>query len=138
MHAYARWLRTPDTAFDLGKQQIRKLLAHMCKLTVSKGGVTFPWNSPVVLAPLCSGLVVVAMFCIWEWKGAKLPIVPSKSNVDSWYAVEVFSVDTLPLLVKCIYSSMLRSAVSILRCLSSKSCLMRTNTYRHVSLTTAQ
>ncbi|KAI0087077.1 major facilitator superfamily domain-containing protein [Irpex rosettiformis] len=40
------------------------------------GGVTFPWNSPVVLAPLFSGFVVVVMFCIWEWKGAKLPIVP--------------------------------------------------------------
>ncbi|KAI0821204.1 major facilitator superfamily domain-containing protein [Irpex lacteus] len=40
------------------------------------GGVTFPWNSPIVLAPLCSGFVVVAMFCLWEWKGARLPIVP--------------------------------------------------------------
>jgi len=30
----------------------------------------------VVLAPLCSGLLLVGMFCFWEWKGAKLPIVP--------------------------------------------------------------
>ncbi|THH27805.1 hypothetical protein EUX98_g6383 [Antrodiella citrinella] len=40
------------------------------------GGVTFPWSSPVVLAPLCSGAVVVGLFCCWEWKGARLPIVP--------------------------------------------------------------
>ncbi|EMD33190.1 hypothetical protein CERSUDRAFT_68238 [Gelatoporia subvermispora B] len=40
------------------------------------GGVTFPWTSAVVLAPLFSGLVVVSLFCIWEWKGARLPIVP--------------------------------------------------------------
>ncbi|KAI0688463.1 major facilitator superfamily domain-containing protein [Cytidiella melzeri] len=40
------------------------------------GGVTFPWNSAIVLAPLCSGFVVFVMFCLWEWKGAKLPIVP--------------------------------------------------------------
>ncbi|RDX47549.1 MFS general substrate transporter [Lentinus brumalis] len=40
------------------------------------GGVTFPWSSPVVLAPLCSGGLVVALFCLWEWKGARLPIVP--------------------------------------------------------------
>ncbi|KAG9310938.1 major facilitator superfamily-domain-containing protein [Chiua virens] len=40
------------------------------------GGVTFPWNSPVVLACLCSGILIVALFCMWEWKGARLPIVP--------------------------------------------------------------
>ncbi|CCM02944.1 uncharacterized protein FIBRA_05059 [Fibroporia radiculosa] len=40
------------------------------------GGVTFPWSSAVVLAPLCSGFLVVSIFCFWEWKGARLPIVP--------------------------------------------------------------
>ncbi|KAJ7060937.1 MFS general substrate transporter [Mycena amicta] len=40
------------------------------------GGVTFPWKSSIVLAPLMSGFVVVAIFCFWEWKGARLPIVP--------------------------------------------------------------
>ncbi|KAJ3722812.1 MFS general substrate transporter [Lentinula guzmanii] len=40
------------------------------------GGVTYPWNSVVVLAPLCCGMCVVVLFCLWEWKVAKLPIVP--------------------------------------------------------------
>ncbi|KAJ8457037.1 hypothetical protein ONZ45_g18476 [Pleurotus djamor] len=40
------------------------------------GGVTFSWKSPVVLAPLFSGLLVAIIFCLWEWRGAKLPIVP--------------------------------------------------------------
>ncbi|PPQ83724.1 hypothetical protein CVT25_006128 [Psilocybe cyanescens] len=40
------------------------------------GGVTFPWASAVVLAPLFSGCFIVVLFCIWEWKGACLPIVP--------------------------------------------------------------
>ncbi|KAJ6582971.1 major facilitator superfamily domain-containing protein [Mycena vulgaris] len=40
------------------------------------GGVIFPWKSSIVLAPLLSGFVVVGMFCMWEWKGARLPIVP--------------------------------------------------------------
>ncbi|TCD66867.1 hypothetical protein EIP91_000821, partial [Steccherinum ochraceum] len=40
------------------------------------GGVTFPWDSPMILGPLCSGAFVVGVFCLWEWKGAKLPIVP--------------------------------------------------------------
>ncbi|KAF7976092.1 hypothetical protein HWV62_7505 [Athelia sp. TMB] len=40
------------------------------------GGVTFPWSSPVVLAPLFCGLFLMVVFCIWEWKGARLPIIP--------------------------------------------------------------
>ena len=44
----------------------------------SKGGITFPWSSAVVLAPLFSGILVVGLFCVWEWKGARLPIVPSQ------------------------------------------------------------
>ncbi|KAF4620905.1 hypothetical protein D9613_001218 [Agrocybe pediades] len=40
------------------------------------GGVTFPWKSAQVLATLFSGLIVIALFCVWEWKGAQLPIVP--------------------------------------------------------------
>ncbi|KAF8885577.1 MFS general substrate transporter [Gymnopilus junonius] len=40
------------------------------------GGITFPWTSAVVLAPLFSGILVAGLFCIWEWKGARLPIVP--------------------------------------------------------------
>ncbi|KAF8630504.1 hypothetical protein AX15_002875 [Amanita polypyramis BW_CC] len=40
------------------------------------GGVKFPWVSPEVLTTLLGGVFVVSMFCFWEWKGAKLPIVP--------------------------------------------------------------
>ncbi|KNZ72287.1 hypothetical protein J132_04081 [Termitomyces sp. J132] len=40
------------------------------------GGVTFPWKSAVVLAPLLSGFLVIVIFCLWEWKLAQLPIVP--------------------------------------------------------------
>ncbi|KAF8878961.1 major facilitator superfamily domain-containing protein, partial [Infundibulicybe gibba] len=40
------------------------------------GGVTFPWKSAIVLAPLFSGFLVIVVFCVWEWRGARLPIVP--------------------------------------------------------------
>ncbi|KAA1475284.1 MFS general substrate transporter [Dentipellis sp. KUC8613] len=40
------------------------------------GGITFPWSSAVVLASLLTGVFLVAVFCFWEWKGARLPIVP--------------------------------------------------------------
>ncbi|KAN0079872.1 Major facilitator superfamily domain containing protein [Tylopilus felleus] len=40
------------------------------------GGVTFPWNSSIIVGSLCSGVLVIALFCLWEWRGARLPIVP--------------------------------------------------------------
>ncbi|KAL5536247.1 hypothetical protein ACEPAF_68 [Sanghuangporus sanghuang] len=40
------------------------------------GGITFPWHSAIVLATLISGIFLVSLFCLWEWKAAKLPIVP--------------------------------------------------------------
>ncbi|KAJ3814942.1 MFS general substrate transporter [Lentinula aff. lateritia] len=40
------------------------------------GGVTFPWTHPVTLSLLSSGALVVLLFCLYEWKCAKLPIVP--------------------------------------------------------------
>ncbi|KAL0575836.1 hypothetical protein V5O48_006126 [Marasmius crinis-equi] len=55
------------------------------------GGVTFPWSSAVVLAPLFCGFFVVILFCLWEWKGARLPIVPmyifKHSTVSGVYIV---------------------------------------------------
>ncbi|KAK7691326.1 hypothetical protein QCA50_004720 [Cerrena zonata] len=48
----------------------------MVMLPLIWGGVTFPWDSAVILAPLCCGAIVVLLFCLWEWKGARLPIVP--------------------------------------------------------------
>ncbi|KAF9445948.1 MFS general substrate transporter [Macrolepiota fuliginosa MF-IS2] len=40
------------------------------------GGITFPWKSAVVLAPLICGVFTCVLFVLWEWKGARLPIVP--------------------------------------------------------------
>ncbi|KAF7358961.1 MFS drug transporter [Mycena sanguinolenta] len=51
-------------------------LMFTTSVTPLQGGVIFPWKSSIVLAPLLSGLIVVAIFCLWEWKGARLPIVP--------------------------------------------------------------
>ncbi|KAJ3865081.1 MFS general substrate transporter [Lentinula novae-zelandiae] len=48
----------------------------MIMLPLVWGGVTFPWNSAVVLGPLIAGIVAVGMFCLWESKAARLPLVP--------------------------------------------------------------
>ncbi|KAE9398873.1 MFS general substrate transporter [Gymnopus androsaceus JB14] len=48
----------------------------MIMLPLVWGGVTFPWNSAIVLGPLCAGIVAIGIFCVWETKAAKLPLVP--------------------------------------------------------------
>jgi MFS family permease len=40
------------------------------------GGVTHPWNSPIVVCLLVFGIVTAAIFVIIEWKVAEFPIVP--------------------------------------------------------------
>lgn len=40
------------------------------------GGVSYPWDSSLVLSFLISGLVFIGAFLYVEWKVAKLPIMP--------------------------------------------------------------
>jgi Fungal trichothecene efflux pump (TRI12) len=42
-------------------------------VSLSLGGVTFPWNSPGVIAPLVISIVLFIVFAIWEAKLAKNP-----------------------------------------------------------------
>ncbi|KAJ3748316.1 MFS general substrate transporter [Lentinula detonsa] len=48
----------------------------MIMLPLVWGGTTFPWTSGVILGPLIAGIVVVGLFCVWESKVARLPLVP--------------------------------------------------------------
>jgi MFS family permease len=45
-------------------------------LGINWGGVTYPWTSGAVLAPLLLGVATIAVFMLWEAKFAQLPIVP--------------------------------------------------------------
>ncbi|KAK3708442.1 hypothetical protein LTR37_011538 [Vermiconidia calcicola] len=40
------------------------------------GGVTYPWDSAMVLCLIIFGVVICVIFAIWEWKFAKYPIMP--------------------------------------------------------------
>ena len=40
------------------------------------GGYTHSWKSAYVLAQLIIGLLLIAAFCVWEKKFAKVPMVP--------------------------------------------------------------
>jgi hypothetical protein len=45
-------------------------------VALQSGGYTHPWGSGYVLGTLIVGIVLIIAFALWEWKGAKLPIVP--------------------------------------------------------------
>ena len=40
------------------------------------GGYTHSWKSAYVLAQLILGFMLMGAFCFWEYKFAKLPLVP--------------------------------------------------------------
>ncbi|KAH6715893.1 putative major facilitator superfamily transporter [Leptodontidium sp. MPI-SDFR-AT-0119] len=45
-------------------------------VALQAGGYTHPWKSAYVLAQLIIGILLIIAFIIWEWKGAKVPMVP--------------------------------------------------------------
>ncbi len=45
-------------------------------VAVTAGGYTAPWKSARVLCPLVIGILLIVVFVLWEWKFAKLPMVP--------------------------------------------------------------
>lgn len=47
-------------------------------VALQTGGYTHPWSSAYVLCTLLIGLALVAAFFVWEWKGAKYPMVPKE------------------------------------------------------------
>jgi hypothetical protein len=51
-------------------------LTPLTQLGLNWGGVTYPWTSAAVLAPLILGVAAFVVFFVWEAKFAKLPIIP--------------------------------------------------------------
>lgn len=47
-------------------------------LALTWGGYQYPWTTPNVLVPLFLGAALFTGFIIWEWKGARYPIFPSR------------------------------------------------------------
>jgi hypothetical protein len=41
-----------------------------------RGGVTYPWSSAAVLAPLLIGIALFAVFLFWEARYPAFPIMP--------------------------------------------------------------
>ncbi|KAF2165420.1 hypothetical protein M409DRAFT_55818 [Zasmidium cellare ATCC 36951] len=58
-------------------------------VALGSGGYTHSWDSAYVLATLLVGIVLILAFVVWEWKGAKYPMVPSQlfsNNTIVWRA----------------------------------------------------
>jgi hypothetical protein len=47
-------------------------------VALQSGGFTYPWASAYVLCPLIIGILLIIAFVVWEWKGAKNPMVPKE------------------------------------------------------------
>ncbi|KAL1747378.1 major facilitator superfamily domain-containing protein [Schizophyllum fasciatum] len=45
-------------------------------LPITWGGISYPWSSAEVIAPLMSGILLLSVLCVWEWRFASLPIIP--------------------------------------------------------------
>jgi hypothetical protein len=45
---------------------------------LTAGGFSHPWLSVYVLCTIFIGFVLIALFIIWEWKVAKVPMIPKE------------------------------------------------------------
>ncbi|KIW63894.1 hypothetical protein PV04_08862 [Phialophora macrospora] len=47
-------------------------------VALQSGGSSHPWKSAYVICMLVIGAALIAGFAVWEWKGAKYPMVPKE------------------------------------------------------------
>ncbi|KAH9920002.1 MFS general substrate transporter [Epithele typhae] len=45
-------------------------------LSLSWGGTTFPWNSPIVISLLCVGVVLIPVYIFYEMRVPRYPVIP--------------------------------------------------------------
>ncbi|KAG8631837.1 hypothetical protein KVT40_000977 [Elsinoe batatas] len=69
------WL-TKFRAVDWAGMLLVLLSSTLLILGLIWAGGDYPWSSANVIASLIAGAFVAAAFILWQWKGAKLPLVP--------------------------------------------------------------
>ena len=65
---------------DYGGALLSSFATVLVILPLNWGGVSFPWVSGPVLGCLISGIVGYVVFVMYEWRVAKIPIVPRASS----------------------------------------------------------
>uniref|UniRef100_L2G3S6 Efflux pump antibiotic resistance n=1 Tax=Colletotrichum fructicola (strain Nara gc5) TaxID=1213859 RepID=L2G3S6_COLFN len=68
---------------DYGGIALNMASVLLLLIPLSGGGVTYPWSSPFVIASVTIGAVLGVLFVLFEWKLAKLPIMPLRLFKDS-------------------------------------------------------
>ncbi|KXH29085.1 major facilitator superfamily transporter [Colletotrichum simmondsii] len=61
---------------DYGGIALNMASTLLLLIPLSGGGVTYPWSSPFVIAGVVVGAVLAVLFVLYEWRLAKLPIMP--------------------------------------------------------------
>ncbi|KAF9874159.1 hypothetical protein CkaCkLH20_08142 [Colletotrichum karsti] len=68
---------------DYGGIALNMASVLLLLIPLSGGGVTYPWSSPFVIAAVTVGAVLGVLFVLFEWKLAKLPIMPLRLFKDA-------------------------------------------------------
>jgi hypothetical protein len=66
------------TAIDFFGTLLALTGSALLVLALTWAGGEYAWLSVHVLATLCVGFIVSVSFVLWQWKGTKVPLVPSK------------------------------------------------------------
>ncbi|KAK1976034.1 major facilitator superfamily transporter [Colletotrichum cereale] len=61
---------------DYGGIALNMASTLLVLIPLSGGGVSYPWSSPFVIAGVTVGAVLGVLFVLYEWKLARLPIMP--------------------------------------------------------------
>ncbi len=80
---------------------------------ITSGGVSHPWSSAAVLAPLVVGVVLYLVFIYIEWRVAERPMMPLRIFNDR-SAITGYSTSYLQGLVVWCYTYYMIDFVSIL------------------------
>lgn len=76
----------------------------MMKLGLTWAGGEYLWRSTQVIATLVLGLLTLVGFVLWQWKGAKFPLVPRKPYTSPRNSMQLLMF--LLVAPQCIYSRM--------------------------------
>lgn len=57
-------------------------------VALQAGGYSHPWTSAYVLATLIIGVLLIVVFVVWEWRFAKMPMVPREMFGKSYSSPE--------------------------------------------------
>lgn len=77
--AVYHWCDTSVSTFQyLFPMQKRVAECSKRLVALQSGGYSHPWSSAYVLCTLLIGVALIAAFFVWEWKGAKYPMVPKE------------------------------------------------------------